>query len=175
MIFISINASSGAARSVAAAGTICACRRLVRGRQMTGGKGEGGKPLFFGPLWRYASIPGGAARFSQSGSGNCGNPPGNERRKGRKGRKPRFLRKYGPCRRCRETAETSGNSRKSFWGLYGGGKVFSGAGIGPPRRAVGDWRIACGNCGNPSDIPTGFWRRPSETSQTSETSRPVIG
>ena len=40
MIFISIDASSGAARSVAGAGTIrAACRRLVHGRQTSGGKG----------------------------------------------------------------------------------------------------------------------------------------
>ena len=47
-MFISIDASSGTARSVAAAGTIRAARRrLVRGRQMTGGKGaKGGNPPF---------------------------------------------------------------------------------------------------------------------------------
>jgi hypothetical protein len=45
----------------------------------------------------------------------------------------------------RKPAETGGNS---FWGPYSGAKVFSGAGIEPPCRAVGDWRIACGNCGN---------------------------
>ena len=47
MLFISIDTASGAARSVAAAGTIRAgCRRLVHGRQMSGGKGaKGGNPL----------------------------------------------------------------------------------------------------------------------------------
>src|SRR6478609_9543190 len=50
MIFINIDAPSGAARSVAAAGTIrAACRRRVYGRQMSGGKGgKGGNP-FSGP------------------------------------------------------------------------------------------------------------------------------
>src|ERR1700687_1092321 len=50
MMFISIDASTGAARSVAAASTTrAACRRLVRGRQMNGGKcgncGNSGNPL----------------------------------------------------------------------------------------------------------------------------------
>ena len=45
-MFISIDASTGAARSVAAARTTRAdCRRLVHGRQMTGGKGAKGGNL----------------------------------------------------------------------------------------------------------------------------------
>jgi hypothetical protein len=36
-----------------------------------------------------------------------------------------------------------------FLDPYGGAKVFLRAAIGPPRRPVGDWHIACGNCGNP--------------------------
>jgi hypothetical protein len=48
----------------------------------------------------------------------------------------------------RKPAETGGNPS---WGRYSGSKVFSGAGIGPPHRDVGDWHIACGNCGNPHD------------------------
>src|SRR5882757_10661502 len=71
--------------------------------------------------------------------------------KGAKGGNRESAGKTGPAdggAKRRKPAETGGNL---FLGLYGGGKVFSGAGIGPPRRAVGDWRIACGNCGNPSD------------------------
>ena len=46
MMFISIDASSGTARSVAAAGTIrAACRRLVPVCQMSGGKGGKGGNL----------------------------------------------------------------------------------------------------------------------------------
>jgi hypothetical protein len=108
-MFISLDSSTGAPRSVAAAGTTRAdCRQSVRGRQMTGGKGAKG--------------------------GNLESPG-----------------KTGPAddvAQRRKPAETGGNS---FWGPYSGAKVFSGAGIGPPRRPVGDWRIACGNCGNPHD------------------------
>ena len=47
MTFVSIDTSSGAVRSAAAASTIrAASRRLLGGRQMTGGKG--GNP-FWGP------------------------------------------------------------------------------------------------------------------------------
>jgi hypothetical protein len=109
MMFISIDPSPDAARSVAAAGTTrTGCRRLVRSRQMTGGKGAKGGNL--------------------ESLGNTGTADDVAKR-----RKP---------------AETGGNS---FLGPYGGAKVFLGVGIGPPRRAVGDWRIACGNCGNPHD------------------------
>jgi hypothetical protein len=46
MMFISIDASTGAARSVAAAGTTRTdCGRLVHGRQMSGGKGAKGGNL----------------------------------------------------------------------------------------------------------------------------------
>src|SRR5713226_3195395 len=46
MMFISIDASTGAARSVAAVGTTRTdCRRLVHGRQMSGGKGAKGGNL----------------------------------------------------------------------------------------------------------------------------------
>jgi hypothetical protein len=109
MMFISIDSSTGAPRSVAAAGTTRPdCRRLVPGRQMTGGKGAKGGNL------ESAGMTGPADDVA-----------------------PR-----------RKPAETGGNSSL---GPYSGAKVFLGAGIGPPRRAVGDWRIACGNCGNPHD------------------------
>jgi hypothetical protein len=109
MVFISSDSSTGAPRSVAAAGRArLACRRLVHGRQMSGGKGAKGGNL--------------------ESAGKTG--PSDDVAKRRK------------------PAETGGNS---FLGPYSGGKVFLGAGIGPPRRAVGDWRIACGNCGNPHD------------------------
>jgi hypothetical protein len=50
MIFITIDASSGAARSVAAAGTTCTDRRrLVPTRQTSGGKGANGGNPFSGP------------------------------------------------------------------------------------------------------------------------------
>ena len=46
MVFISIDSSTGAPRSVGAAGTARTdCRRLVHGRQMTGGKGAKGGNL----------------------------------------------------------------------------------------------------------------------------------
>ena len=46
MMFISIDASSGTARLVAAAGTIRSdCRRLVHVRQISGGKGGKGVRL----------------------------------------------------------------------------------------------------------------------------------
>jgi hypothetical protein len=155
MIFISIDASSGAARSMAAAGTVrVARRRLVRGRQMSGGKGaKGGNPssgsysgtqVFLeelrgsaNPLAEIAEIPG--THRAMSGG------------KGAKGGNLESTRKTGPpdgAAKRRKPAETGGNP---FWRPYRGGKVFSGAGTGPPRRTVGDWRIACGNCGNPSD------------------------
>jgi hypothetical protein len=109
MVFISSDSSTGVPRSVAAAGRARpACRRLVQGREMSGGKGAKGGNL--------------------ESLGNTGTADDVAKR-----RKP---------------AETGGNS---FLGPYGGAKVFLGVGIGPPRRAVGDWRIACGNCGNPHD------------------------
>jgi hypothetical protein len=92
--------------------------------------------------------------------------------KGAKGGNLDSLGNMGPAGdvvQRRKPAETGGNP---FGRPHSGGKVFSGAGIGPPRRTVGDWRIACGNCGNPFDESTGVWRRPSETS---ETFKPVIG
>jgi hypothetical protein len=105
----SIDSSTGAVRSVAAAGTARTdCRRLVRGRQMTGGKGAKG---------------------------------GNLESAGKTG-------PAGDVAQRRKPAETGGNS---FLAPYSGAKVFLGAGIGPPRRAVCNWRIACGNCGNPHD------------------------
>jgi hypothetical protein len=117
MMFISIDSSTDAPRSVAAAGTTRPdCCRRVRGREMSGGKGAKGGNL--------------------DSLGNTG--------------------PAGDVVQRRKPAETGGNS---FWGPHGGAKVFSGAGIGragiggagigPPRRSVGDWRIACGNCGNP--------------------------
>jgi hypothetical protein len=108
MMFISIDSSTGAVRSAAAGTTRADCRRLVRGRQLTGGKGGKGGNL--------------------ESAGKTG--PADDVAKRRK------------------PAETGGNP---LWGPYSGAKVFSGAGIGLPRRAVGDWRIACGNCGNPHD------------------------
>src|SRR6266851_5972649 len=71
--------------------------------------------------------------------------------KGAKGGNLESPGKTGPAddvAKRRKPAETGGNS---FWAPHSGAKVFSGAGIGPPRRAVDDWRIACGNCGNPHD------------------------
>ena len=107
MTFISIDPSAGAARSAATTGkTRTDCRRLVQGRQMSGGKGAKGGNL-------------------------------------------EFLGNTGPAddvAQRRKPAESGGNL---FGGPYSGAKVFSGAGIGPLRRAVGDWRIACGNSGNP--------------------------
>jgi hypothetical protein len=109
MNFISIDSSAGAARSVAAAGRArTGCRRLVRGRQMSGGKGAKGGNL------------------------ECAGKTG----------------PAGDVAQRRKPAETGENL---FLRPYSGAQVFSAAGIGPPRRAVGDWRIACGNCGNPHD------------------------
>jgi hypothetical protein len=71
--------------------------------------------------------------------------------KGAKGGNLESLGNRGPAddvAQRRKPAETAGNS---FLGPYGGAKVFSGAGLGPLRRAFGDWRIACGNCGNSHD------------------------
>ena len=93
MMFIDIDAPSGAARSVAAAGTIrAACRRRVYGRQMSGGKGAKGGNPFSGPYSgaqvlieglrgsanRVAEIAGNAeiAGTLDRGSGNCANPLG---------------------------------------------------------------------------------------------------
>ena len=108
-MFISSDCSIGAVRSVAAASTARTdCRQLVRGRQMTGGKGAKGGNL--------------------DSLGNTG--PADDVAKRRK------------------PAETGGNP---FWEPHSGTKEFLGARIRPPSRAVGDWRIACGNCGNPHD------------------------
>jgi hypothetical protein len=108
-MFISIDASTGALRSVAdAVQRTWTARPLVGGGEMSGGKGAKGGNL------ESAGKTGPADDVAQR-------------------RKP---------------AETGGNP---FWGLHSGTKVFSGARIRPPRRAVGDWRIACGNCGNPHD------------------------
>ena len=66
MTFVSIDTSSGAVRSAAAASTIrAASRRLLGGRQMTGGKG--GNP-FWGPYSGGKVLLEGL-RFSQCGSG----------------------------------------------------------------------------------------------------------
>jgi hypothetical protein len=71
--------------------------------------------------------------------------------KGAKGGNLESAGKTGPAddvAKRQKLAETAGNS---FLGPYNGAKVFSGAGLGPLRRAFGDWRIACGNCGNSHD------------------------
>jgi hypothetical protein len=71
--------------------------------------------------------------------------------KGAKGGNLESAGKTGPAddvAKRQKLAETAGNS---FLGPYSGAKVFSGAGLGPLHRAFGDWRIACGNCGNPYD------------------------
>ena len=71
--------------------------------------------------------------------------------KGAKGGNPESAGKTGPAgdvAKRRKPAESAG---KSFLRPYRGTQVFSGAGSGPPHRAVGDWRIACGNCGNSRD------------------------
>ena len=152
-MFISVDASSGAARSVAAAGTIrAACRRLVHVCQMSGGKGAKGGNLFWGPYsgaqvflegLRESAKP--VAEIAE----NAEIPETHRGMNGGKGAKGGNLEsagKTGPpdgAAKRRKPAETGGNP---FWRLYSGGKVFLGAGIGPPRRAVGDWRIACGNC-----------------------------
>src|SRR5712672_3383911 len=131
MIFISIDASSGAARSVAAASTIhAACRRLVRGRQMTGGKGaKGGNP--------FSAPYGGAQVFLEGlrGSANrvaeiaeiAGTHRGMSGGKGAKGGNLESAGKTGPAddaAKRRKPAETVGTP---FWRPYSGGKVFSGA------------------------------------------------
>jgi hypothetical protein len=153
MIFITIDASSDTARSVAAAGTIrAACRRLVRDRQMSGGKGAKGGNLFSGPYSGaqvfLEGLRGSANRVAEIAE-NARTHRAMSGGKGAKGGNLESAGKTGPAdggTKRRNPAETGGNP---FWGLSDGGKVFSGARIGPPRRAVGDWRIACGNCGNP--------------------------
>src|SRR5258708_5095721 len=77
----------------------------------------------------------------------------NDRRKGRKGRKPRILRKWGLFRRWREAAETGGNWRKLAETACRNSaretvRIFPVSLWGPLQSP--DWRIACGNCGNPS-------------------------
>ena len=126
MIFIGIDASSGAAPSVAGAATIrAACRRLVHGRQTSGGKGAnpfsgpyGGTQVFLddgpresaNPLAENAEIPG--THHGMSGG------------KGGKGGNLKSAGKTGPAddaAKRRKPAETGGNP---FWAAYSGGKVF---------------------------------------------------
>ena len=126
MIFIGIDASSGAAPSVAGAATIrAACRRLVHGRQTSGGKGAnpfsgpyGGTQVFLddgpresaNPLAENAEIPG--THHGMSGG------------KGGKGGNLELAGKTGPADdapKRRKPAETGGNP---FGAAYSGGKVF---------------------------------------------------
>src|SRR6266851_6807401 len=126
MMLISIDASSGAARSVAAASTIhAACRRLVRGRQMTGGKGaKGGNPFsapYGGAQVFLEALRGSANRVAETAETHRGMSGG----KGAKGGNLDSLGNTGPAddaAKRRKPAETGGNP---FGGLYGGAKVFS--------------------------------------------------
>ncbi len=99
-------------------------------------------PALGAGTWRRASVPGMPA---VPATRRCRQMTGG---KGAKGGNLESLGNTGPAddaTQRRKPAETGGNP---FWGPYSGAKVFSGAGMGRLRRAVGDWRIACGNCGN---------------------------
>ena len=135
MMFCS-DSPTGAARSAIAAGTTrMDRRRLLRGYKRGGGKGA-------------------------------------------KGGKPESARKTGLAGDVAKRRKVPESAGKSFLRPYNGTKVFSGARIAPPaaaglltsraqrgtftaaahclvmqspRRAVGDWQNASGNCGNSRD------------------------
>ena len=69
--------------------------------------------------------------------------------KGAKGANLESLGNTGFARAGAKRRKPAQTGASTFPGPYSGAQVFLGPRIGPaPRRASGDWRIACGNCGN---------------------------
>jgi hypothetical protein len=128
-MMFSIDSSTGAVRSAAAGTTRTDCRRLVRGRQLTSGKGGKGGNL--------------------ESAGKTG--PADDVAKRRK------------------PAETGGNP---FGGPIAVRKYSQAQGSGRRAELLAIGVSLAETAETPTTSPTGVWRRPSETS---ETSKPVIG
>jgi hypothetical protein len=160
MMFINGNSSTGPVRAVAAVGTARTnCLRLLHGQAKTSGgnarnagnlQSLGNGPLFDdGGKRRKPAEIGGNSVQGPVAVRNYSQPPGSRRRQpsdpgNRKCRIPACChpqRSEGPLLR----------PQRPLFGFAQGRRYARGDSYYSPHRAVGDWQVACGNCGNSHD------------------------
>ena len=166
MMFIRSDSSTGAPRSVAAAGTTRTdCGRLVQDRQMSGGKGAKGGNLQ--SLGNRALFDDGARRRKPGGNWRklvLGTHSGAKVFPGAKIAPPAAIWYREPqmpdrgllsSRAQRETFTAASKAPRyargdSYDSPFSDRHVYCRV-MPSPRRAFGDWQNACGNCGNSRD------------------------